>query len=124
MHDLAEGLIGILRRGEALPLARGQEQRLAVGREGDDRTELPARTVRARAPNHALVAQASAIEARTHQREARPAVGARLGVTQVDRAAGREIGRGRDVEQPALPAARRDKVIERAEDQARHRNPA
>ena len=33
---LPSGWLGVLRRGEALPLARAQEQRLAVGREGDD----------------------------------------------------------------------------------------
>ena len=53
VQDLAERLAWILRRREALALAAAQEQRLAVRREGDDRSELPALPAGRIAPEHA-----------------------------------------------------------------------
>ena len=53
VEDLAERLARVLRRGEALALARAQEQRLAVRREGDRRAILAALAALRVVPQHA-----------------------------------------------------------------------
>ena len=50
-QDLAERLVGILGRRHALPVANGEEEILAVGREGDLRAELSALASLAVAPD-------------------------------------------------------------------------
>ena len=105
MENLAERLIGVLGRSEALALARTEEERPAVGGEGDHRSELAALAVRAGAPEHLHRIEpwrpAVEIEDRPRQSQ-RAAARARLGIGKIDRMTGGEIGGQRDVEQAAL----------------------
>jgi site-specific DNA recombinase len=56
-QDLAECLVGILRRGEALAVPRGQKQMLAVGRKGDVASKLAAIATRQLTPDDAQFLQ-------------------------------------------------------------------
>src|SRR5690606_20896172 len=90
MEDLAGRLVRILRGKEALALARAQEQRPAVGREGDDRAEMAARAPGQLPPEHAEI-----LDPRGPVRLDQPAATegeaaaalARLGIAEIDEAA-------------------------------------
>src|SRR6185312_6483929 len=77
VKDLSERLARVLRRREALPLARGQEQRLSIWREQDDPAELAALAAGRVALDDLEVLErrgGSAREPRAGKRQSTPAV--------------------------------------------------
>jgi len=106
VEDLAERLARVLRRREALPFARAQEQRLAVRRKCDDRAELPALTAGRIVPQQlrALEPRAFGVsdELRPRQRKPAPAIRRWLGIGQIHQVIAGECRRQLHVEQSAL----------------------
>ncbi len=105
MQDLADRLVGILRRGKAHPFARAQEQAFPVGREGDVAAELAALSMRKLAPDHLEIGKrrlaVSGNQRGMCEREPRR-IGRAFRIAEIDAMVLREAGRDRDREQAAL----------------------
>ena len=111
-QDLADGLVRILRGGEALAVANREEQILAVGREGDRAAFLAAPALGHLAPQHLEVLQSgrggSDVQPGAGQRQA-AAIVTRLGIGEIDTLVGGVTGRDEDAQHAvlALPVDRR-----------------